>query len=417
MQVQAAHERGPGEPGEDEEEGGRKHGLERGGAGGQSLREDGPGGGGKGAGQAEQAREQSGKEEGQRTGERPLQAPSQGKAAATGAGEAVDEDEQGREQEGGDEQPQRPRGEQLTLDGQRGFNPTPNRAGGAQVGVGIERIDGAEHSAGEVLQAGRADGLARGGGQFAADLDEHRGDAVGDERALLAGGEGQREVGELGERGGSAGINSYLTCERGGDGALKRAGSAAQGSREGHEERLVSGGAGEVAEHERSVDRPTGVGGEIERAGVTAAAAAGGDDDDGTCGLAGGEHARELEQRGGAREFGGGAAAGGVAMGEEHDGAGAGDAGAPGDDGGERALAVDGLGLHMAGVDGKAGGARAAQPPQRLGDVGGEGLIALAARPALREAGGEALQLGEGGGPAEGIGRQGGGERASGRPQ
>ena len=93
-------------------------------------------------------------------------------------------------------------------------------------------------------------------------------------------------------------------------------------------ERLVRDGAGEVAQHDRRVERPTPVPGEIGGAPIAAAAAAGGDEHDRATGLALGEHPRELQQRGRARQLGREPPRGSVAVGEDRDRAQPGRAGA-----------------------------------------------------------------------------------------
>ncbi len=159
VKAQAAHECGPSEPGEGQHEERGEDGLKRGRPGGEPLREERTGGGGDGVGEAEQAGEESGEQERQRAGERPLQAPSHGEAAAAGAGEAVDKHEQRREQQREDEQPQGPGGKQLALQGKRGFKAAATGEA-AQIVVGVERVDGAERGATEVLKARGTDGLA-----------------------------------------------------------------------------------------------------------------------------------------------------------------------------------------------------------------------------------------------------------------
>ena len=186
---------------------------------------------------------------------------------------------------------------------------------------------------------------------------------------------------------------------------------AAQRVREGRHEGLARDRAREVAQHDRRVRLNAAVRGEIRGAGVAAAAPAGGYEHDRALRLAGGEHARELEQRGGARELRARARAGGVAVGEQHDRARAGDAGAGGDDGGERSPSFDRGRHHAAGVHGEAPRGRATRAREGAGDVGGEPRIPFAAGPALGKARSEAPQFGERARPIEGVGRERGGER------
>ena len=119
---------------------------------------------------------------------------------------------------------------------------------------------------------------------------------MGEQLALLAGSEGQSEVGELAERGRSPRIDTHLVGESHRDGALQYGRCAAQAGRKRHHERLADSGAGQVAKHDRPIERAAGVSGKVERAGVAAAAAAGGDNDDGARGLTGGQHACQLKQ-------------------------------------------------------------------------------------------------------------------------
>ena len=82
---------------------------------------------------------------------------------------------------------------------------------------------------------------------------------------------------------------------------------------------------------------------QLRRPGVAAAAAARRCEHDRALGLARGEHARELQQRGGARQFRDRSRRRGVAVGEDHDRRGAGRAGTLRDDGAEGAFAIDRL--------------------------------------------------------------------------
>ncbi len=132
-----------------------------------------------------------------------------------------------------------------------------------------------------------------------------------------------------------------------GDGGVERALQAFRGdpgnAREGEHKRLAGGGAGEVAKHDRRVERLRGAPGEVRGARVPTCAAAGRDEHDRATSLALREDACELDQRGGARKLGGRAARGRVAVGDDRDRAQSRGPGPLGDHGGERAVAVYGL--------------------------------------------------------------------------
>ena len=174
---------------------------------------------------------------------------------------------------------------------------------------------------------------------------------------------------------------------------------------------------GEVAEHDRGVDRTAGpfvgVSGEVARAGVAAGAAAGGDEHDGALGLAGGEDPGELEQDGGRGELGGPAprAAAASRWATIAIGGSPVRAGPAGDDGGERARPSIVWAWNGVGGDREAASGGASEGAQFGGDVGGQLAVAGAAGAAVGEARGEALQFGGRAGAVEGVGREVGGER------
>ncbi len=173
--------------------------------------------------------------------------------------------------------------------------------------------------------------------------------------------------------------------------------------------------AGEIAEHDRRVERAAVASRELCRAGVAAAAAAGRDEDDRALRLARREHACELEQRRRARQFGARAVRAGarrIAVRDDHDRARVGRARALRDDRRERALAVDRLRRELARVYLKAAAGRAAEPAQRRRDVSGQRLIAAAARRARGELARERVRFGECAGAFEGVRRERRAERA-----
>ena len=103
MQMQTAHQRGPSQPGQHQDEERGKYCLQGSSPAGQTLREDETSGSGNRAREAEQTREERGEQKGQCAGERPLQAPPDREAATPRAGEAIDEHQQRRQQKRGDE--------------------------------------------------------------------------------------------------------------------------------------------------------------------------------------------------------------------------------------------------------------------------------------------------------------------------
>src|SRR5205807_1930597 len=160
---------------------------------------------GRDAGRAEHPREDRGGREGERAREDPHDRAAPGTApgtAPTRTGGAVDGGCDGWEQQRADEQSHGPLGQGHSL------NHDARRGGGGDFWAGVDRADGAEDRAPELREPFLADGVAPSRGAFAASLYEHRGDARGVERRLLADGEVKGEVRELYERARRAGVDA-----------------------------------------------------------------------------------------------------------------------------------------------------------------------------------------------------------------
>ena len=182
----------------------------------------------------------------------------------------------------------------------------PSASAGGDIWRRVEGVDGAQHAATEAFQAFGAHGLARRWPPFAADLDEHGGKPMGVERALLAHGERETQGGRAGRsRWGRPGPSRAPGRSRRRPCAAAEAVRSRSRPRRARRRACAHARAGEVAEHDRRVERARRrVSREVGRARVTAAAAARRHEDDRAPGLARGEHARELEQRRRPRQFG-----------------------------------------------------------------------------------------------------------------
>ena len=200
-----------------------------------------------------------------------------------------------------------------------------------------------------------------------------------------------------------------------GDGVADR---ALQGQRRGaqsvrirHHHGLALVRCGQVAEHDRRVEGPPSVGGEVRRTGIAAAAPAGRDEHDRALGLARGKHARELQQRGRAGQLRACARARGVAVGEDRDRGRVGGAGALRDHRREGARAVDRLSAEAVRAHREASRRRAAETFQVARDVRGQLLIAVAARAPVGVFPRQGVHFAERARPEEGVGRQRGSRR------
>ena len=153
------------------------------------------------------------------------------------------------------------------------------------------------------------------------------------------------------------------------------------------------------------------MGGELRRAGVAAAASARRHQHDRALGLARREHARELQQRGGARQLGARARAGRVAMGEDRDRGRVGGTGPQCDHGPQRALAVDRLRAEAALAHGEAAPRSAPQAFQIACHVRRQQAVAAAAGAPVRVFPGKRVHFGKRARAFERVRSQRGGER------
>src|SRR6185437_2391734 len=108
--------------------------------------------------------------------------------------------------------------------------------------------------------------------------------------------EGKSEVGELSGSIERTRVDAHLLGDRGIERALQAFGRRTRASGEGQHERLANSGTGDVAQHDRCVERMTPVKCEIGGARVAPAAPAGRHEDDRATRLALREDTCELEQ-------------------------------------------------------------------------------------------------------------------------
>ncbi len=238
-------------------------------------------------------------------------------------------------------------------------------------------------------------GSSAGGGTYAADAEQHRGQPARVERALFAGGEREDEVGELRERArcarcvtrpaGRAPRPACSPAARGAEPGPSES-AARPAARAGRRPRGRRARAPRRCAPPRPAELFAGVRREVCGSRVPARAPAGGDEHDRALRLPGGEHPREFEQRRGPGELRLRAPARGVAVGEEHDRGLPGGAGPLRDHRRERALPVDRLRAEAAGAHREASRGGAPQPAQASRHVGGEPPIARAAGAAVGEA-------------------------------
>ena len=177
------------------------------------------------------------------------------------------------------------------------------------VGRRVERVHRAEHGAAEASRRVGARPRSRGGGpRSPADLHEHRRQPVGVRARPVRRRRAETRGARAGRaRSGRPGSTPISLGDRAGDRALQLIGRACR-SRPSRARRTACARARRRGRRARSprrrADARSARRRSPSRAGVAAAAAAGRDEHDRALRLARGEHARELEQRGGPRQLG-----------------------------------------------------------------------------------------------------------------
>ncbi len=219
---QAPHERGPGKPGQTQHERARQYGrghreAERERAGQDRCR----GSRRQHRGRTERKREQGAYEERQRARERPPDPAGRRLSRAPRARQAVNEHHERRQQQGADQQAQRPGRDDLFGEHDSGLRL------GFDSRRGVERVDRAERGAAHPFESFGADRGARAGGAFATELHEHRRHAGGVEHPLFAGREPEGQVRELTERARTTRLHARFSHDRARDGPLQLVGRAA----------------------------------------------------------------------------------------------------------------------------------------------------------------------------------------------
>ena len=173
----------------------------------------------------------------------------------------------------------------------------------------VERVDRRQHAAPEPFQAFRGRPRSRARAAFAVAWTSTAGSPCASSTPCSPTRQREHQVGQLPERARRAGIDAASLGDRVGDRPLQLQGRRAERRRSrGPRTGAARARAGEVAEHDGGVERAVDAG-RVEAAissrgaAVAAAAAAGRDQDDRPLRLPRGEDARQLEQRGGARQL------------------------------------------------------------------------------------------------------------------
>ena len=301
-------------------------------------------------------------------------------------------------------------------------------------GRGVERVDGAQHRAAEAFQAFHAHRPAplRRRRPFAGDLHEHRRDAAGVQRALFA----ERSAGRRGARAGRAALGAPGSdAELLGDRRARPCAAARAARSRGRRStapRTASARAraGEVAEHDRRVERrPRRAGrrGAAELASCDSSRAAPASPPlpplvetstivrlvSRAANTRASSSSAAVPDSSAASPRAAASRCARITIGD-----GAGRAGRWRDDRAQRAFAVDRLRVEAIGVHREAAAGGAAERLRaRLRDVARERFVAAAARAPLREVAREALQFGVRGRAFEGVGRERRGERQRARPE
>ena len=250
-----------------------------------------------------------------------------GHAPAAGAEERVERGEQRRQQQRADHQPRGPVGQHVAHRDDAGRR-VGERGPVARPG-GVDAADGAHRGAPERLQTLIQYRLVRGRAALAGLREQHRGQALGPDRALRGDRHRQRAPDPLADGVRAAGVAERLAPDRGLHGALEAERQRARRRRPRHDPRLADLRARHVAEHDHAVHGTVLIAGPRARAREAGRRAGGRDEHERLVEVAGLEHATELEQRRGAGQAG---QSGCVAVGE-HDDLAIREAGARGDHG------------------------------------------------------------------------------------